>query len=101
MMKNIVRYIFIYIIGILFVGCEPNYTFGPVDSVTEECSYCYLELEAPDLPMDENGVYHLDYRNGDLQSFTSTLSLFNSPNANSFTNCSCSESRTVVINFVI
>ena len=70
MMKNIVRYIFIYIIGILFVGCEPNYTFGPVDSVTEECSYCYLELEAPDLPMDENGVYHLDYRNGDLQSFT-------------------------------
>ena len=70
MMKNIVRYIFIYIIGILFVGCEPNYTFGPVDNVTEECSYCYLELEAPDLPMDENGVYHLDYRNGDLQSFT-------------------------------
>ena len=63
MLKNIIKYIFIYTIGILFVGCD-----NPMSQ--NSCDYCHLELEAPDLPMDENGVYHLDYRNGDLQSFT-------------------------------
>ena len=67
MMKNIIKYIFIYTIGVLFVGCDNN----PMAPTQEGfCDYCYLELEAPDLPMDENGDYHLDFNNGDLQTFT-------------------------------
>ena len=48
MMKNIIRYIFIYTIGILFVGCDNN----PMESSQDFCDYCYLEIEAPDLSMD-------------------------------------------------
>ena len=67
MMKNIIKYIFIYTIGVLFVGCDNN----PMTPTQEGfCDYCYLELEAPDLPMDENGYYRLDYSDGALQSFT-------------------------------
>ena len=64
MMKNIIKYIFIYTIGVLFVGCDSN----PMSN--QACDYCHLELEAPDLPMDENGIYHLDYKNGETQTFT-------------------------------
>ena len=28
------------------------------------CYYCTLELEAPDLELDENGYYHFQYHNG-------------------------------------
>ena len=66
MMKNIVRYIFIYTIGILFVGCNDN----PMESSQDFCDYCYLNVEAPDLPMDENGIYQLDYNDGEIQTFT-------------------------------
>ena len=66
MMKNIVRYIFIYIIGILFVGCDNN----PMESSQDFCDYCYLELEAPNLSIDENGIYHLDYDENQIQTFT-------------------------------
>ena len=57
-----IKYIFIYTIGILFIGCE-----NPTS--VESCDYCYLEIEAS-LPMDENGVYHLNYNNGEIQTFT-------------------------------
>ena len=60
--KNILVYIFIYI---FIVGCESNIV-GP----TSECLDCYLELEAPDLTIDENGYYHLNYNDESLQSFT-------------------------------
>ena len=63
MMKNIIKYIFIYTIGILFVGCD-----NPTSQ--NYCDYCYLNIEAPDLPMEENGVYQLDYNNGEIQTFT-------------------------------
>ena len=63
MMKNIIKYIFIYTIGILFVGCD-----NPMSQ--NSCDYCHLELEAPDLPMDENGIYHLDYDENQIQTFT-------------------------------
>ena len=66
MMKNIIKYIFIYTIGILFVGCDNN----PMESSQDFCDYCHLELEAPDLTIDENGVYHLDFDNNQLQTFT-------------------------------
>ena len=66
MIKNIIKYIFIYTIGILFVGCNNN----PMTPSQEFCDYCYLELEAPDLPMDENGIYQLNYNGSALQTFT-------------------------------
>ena len=62
MMKNIIKYIFIYTIGILFVGCD-----NPTS--VQSCDYCHLDIET-NLPMDENGIYHLNFNNGDLQSFT-------------------------------
>ena len=66
MMKNIIKYIFIYTIGVLFVGCDNN----PMAPTQEGfCDYCYLELEAPDLPIVD-GVYQLNYNNDALQTFT-------------------------------
>ena len=62
-MENIIKYIFIYTICVITIGCESS----PMSVQT--CDYCHLELEAPDLPMI-NGVYQLDYDNGSVQSFT-------------------------------
>ena len=62
MMKNIIKYIFIYTIGILFVGCD-----NPTS--VESCDYCHLEIET-NLQMDENGIYHLDYDENQIQTFT-------------------------------
>ena len=45
MMKNIIKYIFIYTICVITIGCESN----PMSNQT--CDYCYLELEAPNLSM--------------------------------------------------
>ena len=63
MMKNIIKYIFIYTICVITIGCESN----PMSNQT--CDYCYLELEAPDLPMIDD-VYQLNYNDGALQTFT-------------------------------
>ena len=41
-MRNIIKYIFIYIISMLFIGC---------DNPNSSCDYCYLNIEAPDLPI--------------------------------------------------
>ena len=49
MLKNIIKYIFIYTICMVMIGCD-----NPMSIQT--CDYCHLELEAPDLPMDENGI---------------------------------------------
>ena len=65
MMKNIIKYIFIYTICVITIGCESN----PMTSQQESCDYCYLELEAPDLPIVD-GVYQLNYNNDALQTFT-------------------------------
>ena len=65
MVKKIIKYIFIYTICVITIGCESN----PMTSQQESCDYCYLELEAPDLPIVDN-VYQLNYNNGALQTFT-------------------------------
>ena len=65
-MKNIIKYIFIYIISIIFIGCDNN----PIEPSQDFCDYCYLEIEAPDLLMDKNGIYHLDFNDGGIQTFT-------------------------------
>ena len=61
-MKNIIKYIFIYTIGILFVGCD-----NPTS--VESCDYCHLDIET-NLPIDENGIYHLNFNNDEIQTFT-------------------------------
>ena len=62
-MENIIKYIFIYTICMITIGCESN----PMSNQT--CDYCYLELEAPDLPMIDD-VYQLNYNDGSLQTHT-------------------------------
>ena len=62
MVKNIIKYIFIYTICIITIGCD-----NPMSNQT--CDYCYLELEAPDLPMIDD-VYQLNYNDGSLQTHT-------------------------------
>ena len=57
MVKNILSYIFIYI---LLVGCESPLV----------CEDCYLEIDAPDLQMDENGWYHMGFLNSYTQTFS-------------------------------
>ena len=63
MVKNLIMYIFIYT---LLVGCN---TQNPLNS--NECeSDCFLEVEAPDLQLDENGYYHIEWLEGYTQTFT-------------------------------
>ena len=57
MVKNILSCIFIYI---LLIGCESPLV----------CEDCYLDVSAPDLEMDGNGYYHMEF----LDSYTQTLS---------------------------
>ena len=64
MIKNVIKYIFIYTLSILFIGCDSILT------TNDSCEYCFLEVEAPDLPMNENGIYQLDFNNESLQTFT-------------------------------
>jgi hypothetical protein len=57
MVKNILTYIFIYI---LLVGCESPLV----------CEDCYLDISAPGLEIDENGYYHMNFLNSYSQTFT-------------------------------
>ena len=57
MVKNIILYIFIYVIC---VGCETPLT----------CHDCYLDISAPELEIDENGYYHLQFLNDYNQTFS-------------------------------
>ena len=40
----------------------------------EECNDCYLTISAPDLEIDNNGYYHIDFINSDIQTFTTLKS---------------------------
>ena len=59
MLKNMISYIFIYM---LLVGCESVFQ-------SEECSNCTLELST-ELMVDENGYHHLEWIEGYQQTFT-------------------------------
>ena len=62
MVKKSILYIFIYT---LLVGCN---TQNPLNS---ECDIdCYLEVEAPDLQIDGNGYYHMEWLEGYTQTFS-------------------------------
>ena len=57
MVKNILKYIFIYI---LLVGCESPLV----------CDDCYLNISAPDLQIDGNGYYHMEFLDSYVQTFS-------------------------------
>ena len=58
MVKKIISYIFIYI---LLVGCE-----SPLG-----CDIgWYLDISAPDLTLDNNGYYHMEFLDGYVQTFS-------------------------------
>tara|TARA_Y100000310_G_scaffold330675_1_gene402736 strand:- start:43 stop:465 length:423 start_codon:yes stop_codon:yes gene_type:complete len=57
MVKNIINSIFIYI---LLVGCESSLS----------CEYCYLDIKAPDLVVDSNGYYHMEFLDSYIQTFS-------------------------------
>jgi hypothetical protein len=58
MVKNVIKYIFIYIICI---GCESSVTC--LDD-------CYIDVSAPSLEMDENGYYHIEFLDDYIQTFS-------------------------------
>tara|TARA_B100000131_G_scaffold74447_1_gene70811 strand:- start:802 stop:1248 length:447 start_codon:yes stop_codon:yes gene_type:complete len=62
MLRNIVSFIFIYI---FIVSCDDN-----IVGVETECSDCILELTFPDLEIESDGYYHLDYNDNYIQTFT-------------------------------
>ncbi len=61
MVKNIIKYIFIYI---LLVGCDSNSVLGTCDS------NCYLDVSAPNLEIDDNNYYHMTFLDSYIQTFT-------------------------------
>ena len=64
MMKNVIKYIFIYISLLICIGCESN-----IVGITGSCSDCVLEVSIPELNMDANGYYHLQYNDNHIQTF--------------------------------
>ena len=57
---NIILYIFIYV---LLTGCEDN-------TLTNVCeSDCQLDIDAPELTIDGNGYYHMEWLEGYNQTF--------------------------------
>ena len=57
MVRNIILYIFIYV---LCVGCE-----SPLI-----CDDCYIDVSAPDLQLDDNGYYYIEFINGYTQVYS-------------------------------
>ena len=57
MVKKLFMYIFIYI---LLVGCETSLV----------CDDCHLDIKAPDLQMDGNGYYHMQFLESYVQTFS-------------------------------
>ena len=60
MNKNLLVFIFIYI---FIIGCDEN-------PMTVNCVDCYLDLDAPDLVIDENGYYIMEFLDGYIQTFS-------------------------------
>ena len=61
MVKNLFMYIFIYT---LLVGCDTLISNNGCESD------CFLNVEAPNLQMDDNGYYHIEWLEGYTQTFS-------------------------------
>ena len=62
MIIKLIIYIFIYT---TLTGCDGN---NPMSSVCE--SNCFLEMDAQNLVIDDNGYYNIEYNNGSNQTFS-------------------------------
>ena len=69
MVKNVIKYIFIYT---LLVGCDSNDVLTPdLNDTTESCSSnCHLGVSAPSLEIDNNEYYNMIFLDGYIQTFT-------------------------------
>ncbi len=71
MVKKTFMYIFIYT---LLVGCEQvsMLTNSIEDGEIHNCEseFEYMNIDAPDLQMDENGYYHIEWLEGYNQTFS-------------------------------
>jgi len=61
MVRNIILYIFIYV---LCISCDDNLTNS------DSCTDCKLELSIDELDIDSNGYYHLHFNEDYVQTFT-------------------------------
>ena len=48
----------------MFIGCDNN-----IVGANESCSECVLELSIPELIVDDNGYYHLEFDENYIQTF--------------------------------
>ena len=64
MVKNIINHIFIYTLLMVCVSCSDN-----ILGTENECLDCVLELSIPELNIDSNDYYHLDYNDDYIQTF--------------------------------
>ena len=74
MIKKLFTYIFIYT---LLVGCDTQNILTNEDVLNDEVvldesceSDCYLEVTAPDLQIDDNGYYHMEFLSDYVQTFS-------------------------------
>ena len=75
MVKKLFIYIFIYT---LLVGCD---TQNPLNN--EECESDFtMNVEAPELGMDENGYYHIEWLEGYNQTFATLEAITNTDGYN-------------------
>ena len=65
MLKKILSYIFIYI---FIIGCVDSITNS--NSNNEPTHTCSVEVDAPYLQIDESGYYHMEFIQGDIQTFS-------------------------------
>ena len=74
MVKKLILYIFIYT---LLIGCN---TQNPLNS---ECESDFtVNVEAPELEMDENGYYHIEWLEGYNQTFATLEAITNTEGYN-------------------
>tara|TARA_A100001515_G_C4567066_1_gene208515 strand:- start:97 stop:552 length:456 start_codon:yes stop_codon:yes gene_type:complete len=64
MVKNIINHIFIYTLLMVCVSCSDN-----ILGTENECLDCVLELSIPELNIDSNDYYHLEYNENYIQTF--------------------------------
>ena len=64
MLKKMINRIFIYISLLICVGCGDS-----IVGTSENCDDCVLDLSIPELTMDDNSYYHLEFNGDYIQTF--------------------------------
>ena len=64
MLKKMIKHIFIYISLLICIGCDNN-----IVGTSGTCDDCVLELNIPELTIDDNNYYHLEFNEDYIQTF--------------------------------